>query len=70
MEDTLRVQPEVSRDAAELARRKALVFSDSRQEAAQLAGDLRRDHRYDVFRQLLYRDPTHVAGAAAVRESF
>ncbi len=54
MEDTLRVQPDtVGPDSTD--NRKALVFSDSRQEAAQLAGDLRRDHRYDVFRQLLYR---------------
>ncbi len=54
MEDTLRVQPEVSEHDG-TGGRKALVFSDSRQDAAQLAGDLRRDHRYDVFRQLLYR---------------
>ncbi len=54
MEDTLRVQPDV-RGSAGLGNRKALVFSDSRQDAAQLAGDLGRDHRYDVFRQLLYR---------------
>lgn len=54
MEDTLRVQPDVSGPKGP-GSRKALVFSDSRQDAAQLAGDLRRDHRYDVFRQLLYR---------------
>ena len=54
MEDTLRVQPDVVGPNG-TAVRKALVFSDSRQDAAQLAGDLRRDHRYDVFRQLLYR---------------
>ena len=35
--------------------RKALVFSDSRQDAALLAADLRNDHRNDLFRQLLYR---------------
>ena len=54
MEDTLRVQPDVAGPTG-TAGRKALVFADSRQDAAQLAGDLRRDHRYDVFRQLLYR---------------
>ena len=54
MEDTLRVQPDIT-GARSTGGRKALVFSDSRQDAAQLAGDLRRDHRYDVFRQLLYR---------------
>ncbi len=54
MEDTLRVQPDtIGPDGS--GGRKALVFSDSRQDAAQLAGDLRRDHRNDVFRQLLYR---------------
>ena len=54
MEDTLRVQPDVAGPNG-TAGRKALIFSDSRQDAAQLAGDLRRDHQYDVFRQLLYR---------------
>ena len=54
MEDTLRVQPDVA-GSRNTGGRKALVFSDSRQDAAQMAGDLRRDHRYDVFRQLLYR---------------
>lgn len=54
MEDTLRVQPAVAESDGPSGR-KALVFSDSRQEAAQLAGDIRRDHRYDVFRQLLFR---------------
>ena len=54
MEDTLRVQPD-TRGPTGTGGRKALVFSDSRQDAAQLAGDLRRDHRYDVFRQLLFR---------------
>ena len=54
MEDTLRVQPDIGGPNG-AGGRKALVFSDSRQDAAQLAGDLRRDHKYDVFRQLLYR---------------
>ena len=30
------------------------MFTDSRQDAAQLAADIRRDHRDDSFRQLLY----------------
>ena len=50
--DTLRVQPEIGGDDDF---RKALVFSDSRQDAALLAADLRNDHQYDLFRQLLYR---------------
>lgn len=54
MEDTLRVQPSVAGSNGS-GGRKALVFSDSRQDAAQLAGDVKRDHRFDVFRQLLYR---------------
>ena len=52
MEDTLRIQPTTGKNGT--VRPKALVFTDSRQEAAQLAGDLRRDHRDDTFRQLLY----------------
>lgn len=35
--------------------RKALLFSDSRQEAAILAANLRRNHGTDLFRQLAYR---------------
>ena len=50
--DTLRVQQEIG-DKDDF--RKALVFSDSRQDAALLAADLRNDHQYDLFRQLLYR---------------
>ena len=51
VEDSLRVQPDTGGSTG----RKALVFSDSRQDAAQLAGDIRNDHRNDLFRQLLYR---------------
>ena len=54
LEDALRVQPEIP-SANGQSERKALVFSDSRQEAAQLAGDLTTYQNYDVFRQLLYR---------------
>lgn len=54
VEDMLRVQPDVAGSRGS-RRRKALVFSDSRQDAAQLAADLRNDHRNDLFRQLLYR---------------
>ena len=54
MEDSLRVQPDAT-GSSEGTRPKALVFSDSRQDAARLAADLRRDHQYDVFRQLVYR---------------
>ena len=63
--DTLRVQPETS------DKRKALVFSDSRQNAIQLAGDLRTYHRYDLFRQLAYRalhTCTKCNGGGVVRE--
>lgn len=51
--DTLRVQPAAGGTDGGKGR-KALVFSDSRQDAAQLAADLRTDHTYDLFRQLLY----------------
>ena len=54
LEDSLRVQPDGA-GSNNSGRRKALVFSDSRQDAAQLAADLRNDHRNDLFRQLLYR---------------
>ena len=52
--DTLRVQPDMG-EGDDPGSRKALVFSDSRQDAALLAADLRNDHQYDLFRQLLYR---------------
>ena len=52
MEDTLRIQPGAGSGSGYGA--KALVFTDSRQDAAQLAADIRRDHRDDSFRQLLY----------------
>ena len=54
VEDGFRVQPRTSDGQPPNWGRKALLFSDSRQEAAKLAGDLRADHTRDVFRQLLY----------------
>ena len=52
--DTLRVQPDTEGSPYSISR-KALVFSDSRQEANILAANLGADHQYDLFRQLLYR---------------
>lgn len=52
--DGMRVQPDAFSDGNRRSA-KALVFADSRQDAAQLAGDLRTDHRRDLFRQLLFR---------------
>ena len=65
MADTLRVQPDGS------GGRKALAFSDSRQNANQLAGDLRIDHQNDLFRQLLYRvlhSCAKCGGSGVIRE--
>ena len=67
VEDSLRVQS----DGAGSSKRKALVFSDSRQDAAQLAADLRNDHQHDLFRQLLYRvlhSCTKCDGCGVVKE--
>ena len=50
MTDTLRVQPETTSDATE-SKRKALVFSDSRQHASRLAAILNLNHQNDAFRQ-------------------
>ena len=55
VEDGFRVQPRASKGNLPNYGRKALLFSDLRQEAAKLAGDLREDHSRDLFRQLLYR---------------
>ena len=54
-EDGFRVQPRATHGTPPNYGRKALLFTDSRQEAAQLAADLRDDHHNDVFRQLVYR---------------
>ena len=54
VEDGFRVQPRSAGGEPPNYGRKALLFSDSRMEAATLAADLRRDHRNDLFRQLIY----------------
>ena len=54
-EDGFRVQPRATKGQLPNYGRKALLFTDSRIEAAQLAADLRSDHHNDLFRQLVYR---------------
>ena len=55
VEDGFRVQTRAAKGVAPNYGRKSLLFTDSRNEAAQLAADLRRDHSNDLFRQLVYR---------------
>ena len=66
MEDGFRVQPRAVSGVAPNYGRKALIFADSRQEAAKLAADLRYDHGNDLIRQLLYR-ALHLCGACGGR---
>jgi len=54
VEDGFRVQPRAAKGVMPNYGRKSLLFTDSRNEAAQLAADLRRDHSNDLFRQLVY----------------
>ncbi len=55
VEDAFRVQPRAAGGQSPNYGRKALLFTDSRLEAAQLAADIRKDHHNDLFRQLAYR---------------
>lgn len=72
VEDAYRVQPRSAKGEPPNYGRKALLFTDSRNEAAQLAGDLRRDHHDDLLRQMVYRAlytcPTCM-GTGQVRET-
>lgn len=53
IEDGFRVQPRAGKSGPPNYGRKALLFSDRRQEAAKLTGDMNQNHRLDLFRQLL-----------------
>ena len=55
VEDAFRLQPPTPRINTANSGRKSLTFSDSRQDAAMLAGDLEIDHNRDLFRQMAYR---------------
>ncbi len=55
VEDAFRFQPSSPRIDTANKGRKSLTFSDSRQDAAMLAGDLEIDHNRDLFRQIAYR---------------
>lgn len=55
VEDAYRLQPESPKSITANKGRKSLTFSDSRQDAAMLAGDLEIDHNRDLFRQMAYR---------------
>ncbi len=55
LESAFRVQPKLDAEKPPNYGRTALAFSDSRNDAARLAGDINRGHAADTFRQLLYR---------------
>ncbi len=54
-ENGFRVQPRAKSGQVPNYGRKALLFTDSRMEAALLAADLRKDHHDDLFRQMAFR---------------
>lgn len=54
VEEGFRHQPRSSTEAPNYGR-KAMVFSDSRKQAAKMAEDLKSNHYRSTFRQLLYR---------------
>lgn len=58
VEDAFRLQPPAAKSQTSNRGRKSLTFSDSRQDAAMLAGDLEIDHNRDLFRQMAYRSLT------------
>lgn len=71
-EDGFRVQSRSATGRAPNFGRKALIFTDARNEAAQLAADLRRDHAIDLFRQLVYRALyacPHCNGTGSIEET-
>lgn len=55
VEEGFRNQPRARDGIAPNYGRKAMLFSDSRQEAAILAANLRKLHTQDLFRQLVFR---------------
>lgn len=54
LEEAFRQQPRSTASKPNYGR-KTLIFSDSRSQAAKLAQDLKDNHSYDLFRQVLYR---------------
>jgi ATP-dependent helicase YprA (DUF1998 family) len=55
VEEGFRGQPRTARGTGPNFGRKALLFTDSRQEAAYLAPSIRANHDADLFRQLVFR---------------
>lgn len=71
VEDGFRVQPRAEKSIAPNYGRKALLFSDSRKSASELAGDLNEHHQRDLFRQLLFDALFHCpacSGSGIVQE--